>query len=128
MEKALWLNERVKSGLRSFLVLLTFWPNYSLLWGCLMHWKTFSSTPGLYPQEANSRRQLTYSKYTNQWLLVKMKNVSFILWKRLNRLFGQHGISKIRKQSGGGNLQCLHITTIFESPNSLVGQKSSFQP
>ena len=44
--------ERVRSGLRSFLVLLTFWPNNSLLWGCLMHWKMFSSTPGLHPLEA----------------------------------------------------------------------------
>ena len=39
-----------------FLVLLTLWPNDSLLWGCLVHWKMFSSTPGLYPLEANSRR------------------------------------------------------------------------
>ena len=28
---------------------------YSLLWGCLMHWKMFSSIPDLYPLEANSR-------------------------------------------------------------------------
>ena len=49
-------DQHVKSGLRSILVLLTFWPNNSLLWGCLMHWKMFSSTPGLYPLEANSRR------------------------------------------------------------------------
>ena len=49
------------------LVLLTLWPNNSLLWGCLMHWKMFSSTPGLYPLEANSKSQPTYSKYPNQW-------------------------------------------------------------
>ena len=30
--------------------------NNSLLWGCLMHWKAFSSSPGLYPLEANSGR------------------------------------------------------------------------
>ena len=48
--------EHVKSGFQSFLVLLTLWPNTSLLWACLMHWKVFSSTPGLYPVEANSRR------------------------------------------------------------------------
>ena len=35
MEKVLWLIERVKSGLQSFLVLLTFWPNNSLLWAVL---------------------------------------------------------------------------------------------
>ena len=46
MEKELWLIKHVKSGLRSFLVLLTFWPNNSLLWDCLMHWKMFSSTRG----------------------------------------------------------------------------------
>ena len=40
--------------------------NNSLLWGCFMHWKMFSSTPGLYPLEANSRRWPTYSKYPNQ--------------------------------------------------------------
>ena len=38
----------------------------SLLWGCLMHWKVFSSSPSLYPLEANSGRELTYSKYPNQ--------------------------------------------------------------
>ena len=66
MEKALWPIEHVESGLRSFLVLLTFWPNNCLLGGCRMHWKMFSSTPGLYPLEANSRRQLTYSEYPTQ--------------------------------------------------------------
>ena len=66
MEKVPWLIKHVKSVLWSFLVLLTFWLNNSLLWGCLMHWKTFSSTPGLCPLEANSRRQLTYSEYPNQ--------------------------------------------------------------
>ena len=66
MEKALWLTECVKSGLQSFLVLLTFWPNNSLLWGCLMHQKMFSSSPGLYPLEANGGRILPYSKYPDQ--------------------------------------------------------------
>ena len=37
MQQVLWLIECVKSGLWSFLVLLTSWPNNSLLWGCLMH-------------------------------------------------------------------------------------------
>ena len=59
------VTEHVKSDLRSFLVLI-FWPNNSLLWGCLVHWKMFSNTPGLYPLEDNSRRQPTYSKYPNQ--------------------------------------------------------------
>ena len=67
MEKVLWLMEHVKSTLWSFLVLLTFWPHSSLLWGCLMHWKMFSSTPGLCPLEANSGREPTYSKYPNQY-------------------------------------------------------------
>ena len=30
--------------------------NNSLLWGCLMHWKVFNSTPGLHLLEANIRR------------------------------------------------------------------------
>ena len=30
-----------------------------------MHWKMLSSTPGLHPVEANSRRQPTSSKYPN---------------------------------------------------------------
>ena len=50
------VTERVKSVLPSFLVLLTFWQNYSLLWGRLMHWKMFSSTPGPYPLGANRER------------------------------------------------------------------------
>ena len=50
------VTEHIKSGLQSFLVLLIFWPNNPLLWGCLMHWKTFSSIPGLYPLDANSGR------------------------------------------------------------------------
>ena len=33
MEKVMWRTECVKSGLQNFLVLLTFWPNDSLLWG-----------------------------------------------------------------------------------------------
>ena len=52
--------------LQSLLVLLIFWPNNPLLWGCLMNWKMFSSTPGLYPLEANSGRYLAYSKFSNQ--------------------------------------------------------------
>ena len=48
-----------------FLVLLTFGPNNSLLWGDLMHWKMYNSTPGLCPLEANSGRQPTYSKCPN---------------------------------------------------------------
>ena len=30
-----------------FLGTIDTWPNISLLWGCLMHWKIFSSSPGL---------------------------------------------------------------------------------
>ena len=56
VEKVLRLIECVKSDFRSFLGLLTFWPDNSLLRGCLMHWKVFSSTPGLYPLESNSER------------------------------------------------------------------------
>ena len=49
-----------------FLGIIDIRPNNSLPWGCLMHWKMFSSTPGLCPLEANSRREPTYSKYPNQ--------------------------------------------------------------
>ena len=41
-----------------FLGTIDVWLNNSLLWGCLMHQTMLSSTPGLYPLEANSRRQL----------------------------------------------------------------------
>ena len=60
MEKVLWLIKQVENDLQSFLLLLTFWPNNSLLWGCLLHWKMFSSTPGLSPLGANNKRELTY--------------------------------------------------------------------
>ena len=48
------LIKHVKSGCQTFLVLLTFRLDNSLLWGCLMHWQMFSNTPGLYPLEANN--------------------------------------------------------------------------
>ena len=84
MEKVLWLMEHVISGLCSFSVLLTLWPNKSLPWDCLMHWKMFSSTPGLYPLDTNSRRELTYSKYSNQysywwkWKMCLQTNINVI--------------------------------------------------
>ena len=43
-----------QSGVRSVLVLLTFWPNGSLRWGCLSHWKVLSNRPGLCSLEANA--------------------------------------------------------------------------
>ena len=49
-------DQMCQKWLQSFLVLLTFWPNNSLLWGCLMHWKMIRSTPGPYLLEADSRR------------------------------------------------------------------------
>ena len=64
-----------------FLVLLTFGPNNPLLWGCLMHWKMFSSSPGLYPLEANSGRWPTYSKYPNQYHYWGKQKIFSILWK-----------------------------------------------
>ena len=82
MEKRLWQIERVKRGLWSFLVLLTFWPNNSLLWGCLMHWKVVSSPPGLYPLDTNSGRQTTSSKHPKSIpLLVNMKICLFFYGK-----------------------------------------------
>ena len=91
VEKVLWLTERVKSGLQSFLVLLTFWPNTSLLWGCLMHWKRFSSTSGLYSLEANSGWEsadiLKISKLISYWWKWKMCLLCY--GKKHNRLFGQ---------------------------------------
>ena len=69
MEKMLWLIKSVKSDLQSFLVLLTFWPNNSFSErGCLVHWKMFSSSPGLYPP--------------NQWTYWWKWKMSFILWKK----------------------------------------------
>ena len=44
MEEVLWLIERVRSGLWSVLVQLTFCPTRPLLGGRVMHWKVFSST------------------------------------------------------------------------------------
>lgn len=64
-EKALCLVKRVRSALWSFLVPLTFWPKNSFPWGRLMHWKGFSSTPGLCPPEANSGREPTYSEHVS---------------------------------------------------------------
>ena len=49
-------DQMCQRGLQSFLVLLTFWPSNSLLWGCLTHWEMFSSTLDLFPPEAKGRR------------------------------------------------------------------------
>ena len=92
MKNVLWLIEYGQRGLPSFLVLLTFWPNNSLLWGCITHWKMFSSTPGLYPLEANSEKQPTYSKYPNQWNYHWKWKMPFILQKKCNKLFGRLNI------------------------------------
>ena len=93
----------VRSGLWSFLVLLIFRPNNSLLWGCLVHWQMFTSTPGLCPLEANTGREPTSSKYKSVKLLVKMKNVSFILRKKLKELFGQPSTLSLPVCSVSGN-------------------------
>ena len=89
MEKVLWLIKYVKSGLQSFLVLWTFWPSNSLLWGCLIYWNMFSSPPGLYPLEANCGREQTYLTYPNQYSYWWKWKMSFILRKKHNGLFGQ---------------------------------------
>ena len=85
MEKVLLLIEHVKSGFWSFLVLLTFWPNNYLLWGCLVHWKMFISTPGLYPLETKWEVADILKMSKSIKLLVKMKNVSYFqkYYKRL---------------------------------------------
>ena len=49
-------NQMCQKWCEKFLGTVDIWPNNSLLWGCLMHWKVVSSTPGLYPLEANSER------------------------------------------------------------------------
>ena len=59
-------DQNVKSGFAKFLGTVDILANNSLLWGCLMHCKLVTSIPGLYPLEANSGRELTYSKYPNQ--------------------------------------------------------------
>ena len=88
MEKVLWLIKCVKSGLRSFLVLLTFWPNNSLLWGYLTHWPGWPLPVGSQSQEIADILKISKSMK----LLVKMKSVSFILWKKRNGLFGQPNV------------------------------------
>ena len=96
--KLLWLIECVKSGLQSILVVLTFWPNNSLLWGCLMHWKMFSSTPGLSPLAANSGRlRHTQNIQINKVICENEKCVFY--GKNLNELFGQPN-RKMEEQVG----------------------------
>ena len=84
--------KHIKNGLWSFLVLLTFWQNNSLLWGYFRYWKMFSSSPGLYPLEANMGDGRHTPNIQICKVIGKMKNVSFILWKKLNGLFGQPNI------------------------------------
>ena len=59
-----------------------------------MHWKMFSGTPGLYPLEDRQQQEITniFKISKSIKLLVKKKNVSFILGKKLNGPFGQPNI------------------------------------
>ena len=68
---------------------------HSLLWGCLMHWQRSSSPPGLYALEVNSGRQQHTQISKSTELLMKMKNVSFGLRKKLNGHLGQPNIRPI---------------------------------
>ena len=67
-----------------------------------MHWKMFSSTPGLYLLEANSGRcQHIQNIQINK--VVKMKKVSFILQKKLNRLLANPIVFALYLQTTGLN-------------------------
>ena len=91
MEKVLWLTECVQGSLWSFLVLLTFCPNNPLLWGCLMYWKMFNSTPGLYPLEIAGASQHIQNIQINQ--VIGENKMCLVLQKKHNGLFGQPNIS-----------------------------------
>ena len=92
VEKVLRLIERVKIGWGCYLVQLTFWPNNSLLCGCLRNWKMFSSTPA-----STHKKQIAgHSRHTENIQINKVigenENVSFILENKLNEIFGQSNI------------------------------------
>ena len=65
-----------------FLGIIDIWPNNSLPWGCLMHWKMFSSTPGLCPLEANNRRWLTYSNIQISKVIGENEKFSLLYGKK----------------------------------------------
>ena len=83
MEKVLWLMEHVKSDLQNFLVLLMFWPNNPLLWGCLMHWKPFSSIPGLSTHQQPTAGDSPHTKNTriNEVISENEKHVFYFMEK-----------------------------------------------
>ena len=82
------IDRRCQSGLWSFLVQMTFWPNYSLLWGCPIHWKMFSNTPGLYPLEGNRGEIADILKISKSIkLLVKIKMCLFLYGKKTKQTF-----------------------------------------
>ena len=53
-----------------------------------MYWKMFSSTPGLYTLEANSRRELTYSNIQiNKVIGENEKSVSYLMGETIQTLW-----------------------------------------
>ena len=95
MEKVPWLIERVRNGLWSFLLLLTFWPNNCCGADCCIGKCLAANTS----QQQETAGILKISKSIK--LLVKMKNVFFILWKKKSCIFWPTQYLAIRKEPPG---------------------------
>ena len=106
--------------LQTFLVLLTHWPNNSLLWGCLMHQKMFRSTPGPYPLEANSGRSWHTQNVQINKVIGENKKYAFYFIGEKYRHFGQPNIRNLVASFIMKN--CLTVPEIRSKQGS--GQKS----
>ena len=103
VEKVLWLIECVKSGLWSFVLEISHWQCSTVVEGevdsnqieTLIETNQNSTTWEI----VNILKILKSIK-----LLVKMKNVSFLWWEKLNRLFGQPNTSSASMKGGPWNL------------------------
>ena len=91
MEKVLWLIEGVKRGLRGYLVLLTFWPNNSLLRGLSCAWKRCLAAPwaSTHWKPIPGDSDILKISKSNKVIAENEKNMSFILQEKLNGCFGQ---------------------------------------
>ena len=84
MEEVLWLIERVRSGLQRFVLEIFHW---TLL---VDQWNWSNQNQDINWEQSHSiMQEIVNILKISKSILVKRKNVSFILQKKINRLFGQ---------------------------------------
>ena len=123
MEKVLWLIECVKSGLWSFLVLLTFRPNNSLLWAVLYIGKCLAAPlasahfeyVGYLPIVGGSRH--TQNIHINK-VNGENKKCVFYFMEKTKQTFGQPNKTNIAVNKPGTRDLTLHDSISMKCPEN----------